>query len=185
MIDGKTLVKDEETCFNCGCNLRPVCPDYEEDKMEVRVQLLHENAKMPERAHPTDAGMDLFFCPPPNDMIPKQSESVIPHGASILPTGLKIEVPEGYMMEIKNKSGIAAKRGLLVGACVVDRGYTGEIFVNLHNPSDRSQTLHAGDKIAQAVFVKITTDIKLAEAENIYDEETSRGDGALGSTGDK
>jgi dUTP pyrophosphatase len=89
------------------------------------------------------------------------------------------------MMEIKNKSGIAAKRGLLVGACVVDRGYTGEIFVNLHNPSDRSQTLHAGDKIAQAVFVKITTDIKLAEAENIYDEETSRGDGALGSTGDK
>jgi dUTP pyrophosphatase len=185
MIDGKTLVKDEETCFTCGCNLRPVCPDYEEDKTEVRVQLLHENAKMPERAHATDAGMDLFFCPPPNDMIPKQSESVIPHGASILPTGLKIEVPEGYMMEIKNKSGIAAKRGLLVGACVVDRGYTGEIFVNLHNPSDRSQTLHAGDKIAQAVFVKITTDIKLVEAENIYDEETSRADGALGSTGDR
>ena len=89
------------------------------------------------------------------------------------------------MLEIKNKSGIASKRGLLVGACVVDRGYTGEIFVNLHNPSDRTQTLHAGDKIAQAVFVKIETNVKLVDSDNIYDDETSRGDGALGSTGDR
>ncbi len=185
MIDGKKLLKDEETCFNCGCNLRPGCPDYEEDTMKVRVQLLHENAKMPERAHPTDAGMDLFFCPPPNPDLPRQIESVPPFGNSLFPTGVKIEVPDGYMLEIKNKSGIASKRGLLVGACVVDRGYTGEIFVNLHNPSDRTQTLHAGDKIAQAVFVKITTDLELVEAENIYDDETSRGSGALGSTGDK
>ena len=185
MIDGKKLVKGEVECYNCGCNLKPVCADYEGTFTQLRVQRLHEDAKMPVRAHPTDAGMDLFFCPPPNYMIPKQIESILPHGASILPTGLKIEVPEGYMMEIKNKSGIASKRGLLVGACVVDRGYTGEIFVNLHNPSDRTQTLHAGDKIAQAVFVKITTDLELVEAENIYDEETSRGEGALGSTGDK
>lgn len=89
------------------------------------------------------------------------------------------------MLEIKNKSGIASKRGLVVGACVVDRGYTGEIFVNLHNPSDRTQTLHAGDKIAQAVFVKITTDVQLVESDSIYDDETSRGEGALGSTGDR
>ena len=89
------------------------------------------------------------------------------------------------MLEIKNKSGIASKRGLIVGACVVDRGYTGEIFVNLHNPSDRTQTLHAGDKIAQAVFVKIETSVKLVESDSIYDDETSRGEGALGSTGDR
>ena len=89
------------------------------------------------------------------------------------------------MLEIKNKSGIASKRGLVVGACVVDRGYTGEIFVNLHNPSDRTQTLHAGDKIAQAVFVKIETNVKLVESDTIYDDETSRGEGALGSTGDR
>ena len=89
------------------------------------------------------------------------------------------------MLEIKNKSGIASKRGLVVGACVVDRGNTGEIFVNLHNPSDRTQTLHAGDKIAQAVFVKIETSVKLVESDSIYDDETSRGEGALGSTGDR
>ena len=185
MTDKVILVERKEECYNCGCNLKKVCPGYEEETPQVRVQKLHEEAKMPVRAHATDAGMDLFFCPPPNNLIPNQSESITPHGSSVLPTGLKIEVPEGYMLEIKNKSGIASKRGLLVGACVVDRGYTGEIFVNLHNPSDRCQTLHAGDKIAQAVFVKITTDLVLVEAESIYDSETSRGDGALGSTGDK
>ena len=185
MIDGKELVKGEENCYNCGCNLKPVCPGYEKPKMKVRVHKLHDNAKLPVRAHPTDAGMDLFFCPAPRDDIPKQIESVLPHGSSLFPTGLKIEVPEGYMLEIKNKSGIASKRGLLVGACVVDRGYTGEIFVNLHNPSDRTQTIHAGQKIAQAVFVKIREDIEIIESENIYDKETSRGDGALGSTGEE
>ena len=185
MIDGKKLVKDEETCFSCGCNLRPGCPDYDGDRMQVRVQRLHTEAKMPVRAHTTDAGMDLFFCPAPKPELTSQVETVLPFGSSVIPTGLKIEVPEGYMLEIKNKSGIASRRGLLVGACVVDRGYTGEIFVNLHNVTHRNQTIHQGEKIAQAVFVKVTTEVELVESEDIYDKVTSRGEGALGSTGDK
>lgn len=155
------------------------------DKVCVRVQKLHEGSKMPARAHSADAGMDLFYCPPPKEEIPNQIETVLPHGTSILPTGLKIEVPTGYMLEIKNKSGIASKRGLLVGACVVDLGYTGEIFVNLHNVTQRNQIIKAGDKIAQAVFVKIPTQVILVESDTIYDSETERGDGALGSTGDR
>jgi len=190
LIDGKDLVKGED-CFGCGCNLKPACPGYwdekkeENNKMRVRVQRVHENAKLPKRAHADDAGMDLFFCPPPKPELDSQIETVLPFGSSILPTGLKIEVPKGYMLEIKNKSGIASKRGLVVGACVVDRGYTGEIFVNLHNITHRNQTLHEGDKIAQAVFVKVRTDIELIDSDHIYDEETSRSDGALGSTGDR
>jgi dUTP pyrophosphatase len=129
--------------------------------------------------------MDLFFCPAPKPELDSQIETVLPFGSSVIPTGLKIEVPEGYMLEIKNKSGIASKRGLIVGACVVDRGYTGEIFVNLHNVTHRNQTLHEGEKIAQAVFVKVETDVRLVEADHIYDEDTTRGDGALGSTGDR
>ena len=136
MIDGKKLIKDQNECYDCGCNLKPVCPRYEDEdnegnKMKIRVQRLHKNAKLPERAHPTDAGMDLFYCVPPD-----QEQSPLfarPHGSALFPTGLKIEVPEGYMLEIKSKSGIAVKRGCVVGACVVDRGYTGEIFVNLWN----------------------------------------------------
>ena len=108
MTNKNKLTKDKEDCYNCGCNSKPICPDYEGNKMKVRVQRLHENAKLPVRAHPTDAGMDLFFCPAPRDDIPKQIESVLPHGSSLFPTGLKIEVPEGYMLEIKNKSGISS-----------------------------------------------------------------------------
>ena len=185
MKDQTNLFNVSDECYDCGCDLKPACADREGNKMKVRVQRVHENAKLPVRAHPTDAGMDLFFCPAPKPELDSQIETVLPFGSSVIPTGLKIEVPEGYMLEIKNKSGIASKRGLLVGACVVDRGYTGEIFVNLHNVTHRNQTLHEGDKIAQAVFVKVESSVLLVESDNIYDKETSRGDGALGSTGDR
>ena len=192
MVDQSKLFNVSDECYDCGCDLKPACADrpgnqikVEDNKMKVRVQRLHENAKLPVRAHPTDAGMDLFFCPAPKPELDSQIETVLPFGSSVIPTGLKIEVPEGYMLEIKNKSGIASKRGLIVGACVVDRGYTGEIFVNLHNVTHRNQTLHEGDKIAQAVFVKITTDVQMVVSDSIYDSDTSRGDGALGSTGDR
>ena len=185
MVDQSKLFNVSDECYDCGCDLKPACADREGNKMKVRVQRVHENAKMPVRAHNTDAGMDLFFCPAPKPELDNQIETVLPFGSSVIPTGLKIEVPEGYMLEIKNKSGIASKRGLIVGACVVDRGYTGEIFVNLHNVTHRNQTLHEGDKIAQAVFVKVETNVLLVEAEDIYDTTTSRGEGALGSTGDR
>ncbi len=185
MNNKSILVEYGEECHNCGCNLKASCPDSGPAKTQVRVIRVHEESKLPLRAHPSDAGMDLFFCPSPKPELKNQIETVLPFGSSVIPTGLKIEVPEGYMLEIKNKSGIASKRGLLVGACVVDRGYTGEIFVNLHNVTHRNQTIHSGDKIAQAVFVKITTDIELVEGENIYDTDTSRGSGALGSTGNR
>jgi len=185
MNDQTKLFNVSDECYDCGCDLKPACAEREGNKMKVRVQRLHENAKMPLRAHATDAGMDLFFCPTPKPELTSQVETVLPFGSSVIPTGLKIEVPEGYMLEIKNKSGIASKRGLIVGACVVDRGYTGEIFVNLHNVTHRNQTLHDGDKIAQAVFVKVETNVRLVETDHIYDEDTTRGDGALGSTGDR
>lgn len=156
----------------------------QQNAVQVRVQKLHEAAKLPHRAYETDAGMDLFYCPEPKKELENQIETVLPHGTSILPTGLKIEVPEGYMLEIKNKSGIASKRGLLVGACVVDRLYTGEIFVNLHNVTQRNQIIKAGQKIAQAVFVKISNQVSIIESDSIYDHETDRGSGGFGSTGD-
>ena len=90
------------------------------------------------------------------------------------------------MLQIMNKSGIASKKRLVTGACVVDEGYTGEIFVNLHNIGEHPQFIESGDKIAQGVFVRIEKPILLEVGEdNIYDKETTRGSGALGSTGDK
>lgn len=148
--------------------------------MIVRVDRIRDNAKLPVRAHESDAGMDLFYAP-----ITDSNCIIGPQGSDILSTGLRIEVPAGYMLEVKNKGGIAAKKSLLVGSCVVDRGYDGEVFVNLINVGYMPQTIHPGDKIAQGVFVKIETDIKLVESKQIYNEITSRGDGKLGSSGDR
>ncbi len=148
--------------------------------MKVNVYKVRENAKLPVRAHPTDAGMDLFFCP-------DNEEPVTVRGSRtcLLQTGLKIEVPEGYMLEVKNKSGIASKKQLVTGACVVDSGYDGELFVNLHNIGERAQVVEPGQKIAQGVFVKIEQPMLIEISEdNIYGGTTARGTGALGSTGD-
>ncbi len=148
--------------------------------MQIRVNKVREDAKLPVRAHADDAGMDLFYCPG------KETAKVIMPGDSvILETGLRIEVPEGHMLEVKNKGGIAAKKSLIVGSCVVDRGYDGEVFVNLHNVGRSNQEIRTGDKIAQAVFVKIETNIDIIVSDSIYDEKTERGDGKLGSTGEQ
>lgn len=148
--------------------------------MKLKVYKIRENAKLPVRAHQTDAGMDLFFCPE-ND----KSVALEPSMSGLFQTGLKIQVPEGYMLEIKNKSGVASKKQLVTGACVVDSGYNGEVFVNLHNIGFQIQIIESGQKIAQAVLVPVILPelIEILE-DNVYGQETSRGIGSLGSTGD-
>jgi dUTP pyrophosphatase len=156
--------------------------------MILRVAKIREEAKLPVRAYPTDAGMDLFFCPDEEmkeKIISREGFAIEVRDSVVLPTGLKIEVPANHMLEIKNKSGIASKRQLLVGACVVDCGYTGEIFVNLHNISLKTQYIKPGDKLAQAVLVPISCcEVSEIKHEDFIDK-TARGDGGFGSTGDK
>jgi dUTP pyrophosphatase len=90
------------------------------------------------------------------------------------------------MLEIKNKSGIASSRSLVVGACVVDSGYNGEIFVNLHNIGSLTAMVDPGQKIAQAVMVPIVyPEIEEITEDDVYGRQTDRGFGALGSTGDR
>jgi len=87
------------------------------------------------------------------------------------------------MLEIKNKSGIASSRQLLVGACVVDAGYDGEIFVNLHNMSPETQVIEAGQKIAQAVLVPVVICGVEEVKEDSLNGRSTRGVGGFGSTG--
>tara|TARA_R100000657_G_C4677000_1_gene123351 strand:- start:567 stop:1028 length:462 start_codon:yes stop_codon:yes gene_type:complete len=139
----------------------------------------------PVRANPSDAGLDLRFNPQ-GGSIPLWIE---PGESKILPTGLKFGVPHGYMIQIMNRSGNAAKKQLIVGACVVDSGYDGEVFVNLHNIGTKRRSIVPGDKIAQAVVIPIAPVRFLETAnDNLYDWSpitiSNRGDGALGSTGD-
>ena len=138
----------------------------------------------PVRANPSDAGLDLRYNPEedwPTKIDPGQS--------MILGTGLKFGVPHGYMIQIMNRSGNAAKKQLMVGACVVDSGYNGEVFVNLHNIGKKVQIINAGDKIAQAVVIPVVP-VRFLETknDNLYDWSpitiSDRGAGSLGSTGD-
>tara|TARA_Y100000004_G_C8665853_1_gene307170 strand:- start:27 stop:491 length:465 start_codon:yes stop_codon:yes gene_type:complete len=139
----------------------------------------------PVRANPSDAGLDLRFNPQDDKLLPVE---IPPGGSVILGTGLKFGVPHGYMIQIMNRSGNAAKKQLMVGACVVDSGYDGEVFVNLHNIGPNSQTINAGDKIAQAVVIPVVP-VRFLEAQNdnLYEWSpitiSDRGSGALGSTG--
>jgi len=154
--------------------------------MNLKVYRLRKDAKLPARSHNTDAGMDLFYCPSGerNDVILEEGLAIYTRESKIIPTGLKVEVPYGYMLEIKNKSGIASKRMLITGACVIDPGYDGELFVNLHNIGLHTQYIKPGDKIAQAVLVPIIH----CDVEEVFDAEilninSSRGSGGFGSTG--
>lgn len=151
----------------------------ENDK--VRVFRTNPDAKLPIRAHGTDAGMDFFFCPDSNTAAVR----VEPSKSVLLGTGIKMEVPAGCMLQIMNKSGVASKKQLVTGACVVDEGYDGEIFVNLQNIGTETQYIEPGQKIAQGVFVRIEKPVLWEISEDsVYGGTTSRGDGALGSTGD-
>ena len=142
---------------------------------------VHPNAGNPERANPSDAGLDVFYSP-------EKPVSVMLHSgdSKILETGLKFGVPHGYMLEVKNRSSVAAKKSLLVGACVIDSGYDGEVFINLHNVGNAVQCISPGDKIAQLVLVPVVHFRPvLAQESELYTHPmtiSNRGDGALGST---
>jgi dUTP pyrophosphatase len=136
----------------------------------------------PVRANPSDAGLDLCFNPKDGKSLRLESGK-----SYVLPTGLKFGIPHGYMFQIMNRSGNAAKKQWLVGACVVDSGYDGEVFVNLHNTSNTYWTVHPGDKIAQGVLIPVVHARFVETAEdNLYGwypiTISDRGDGALGST---
>ena len=148
--------------------------------MKLKVFKIRENAKLPVRAHTTDAGADIFYCPEFEKPI-----TIYENESELISTGLKVGVPEGYMLEIKNKSGVAFKRSLVVGACVVDSGYNGEVFVNLHNIGSIRQTIMPGEKVAQAVLVPVVNaEFEEVQDDDVYGSTTERGTGALGSTGD-
>lgn len=149
--------------------------------MILQVKKVRETAKLPSRANPSDAGADVFYCPHEPTV-----QRIRPNQNKILPTGLKFEVPHGYMLEVKNRSSIAAKNSLIVGACVVDSGYDGEVFIDLHNVGDSERVIYPDDKIAQVVLVPVVP-FRVREVEhNLYSDAvtiSNRGDGALGSTG--
>lgn len=139
------------------------------------------DVKLPNKAHKIDAGFDFFI---PNDFTP----TVLEPGKDIcIPSGVKVIVPHGYALIAKNKSGVATKKKLRTGACVVDEGYTGEVHIHLFNDGEKGVQLLPGEKIVQFILVQIGDHIIQEVTPELYDEMTityERGTGAFGSTGD-
>ena len=140
----------------------------------------------PTRGHPSDAGLDVYYCPQDPQEV---GRNLKPGDSVILPTGLRFGVPHGYMLEVKNRSSLASKRSLIVGACVVDSGYDGEIFINIHNVGNEDQFVAKGTKIAQLVMIPVVSFRAIETASgDLYEwypiTISDRGEGALGSTGE-
>jgi len=126
---------------------------------------------IPSYSHPGDAGADL-----------KSSESTIvpARGKTLVPTGLSIALPEGYVALIWPRSGLAVKNSIDCGAGVVDATYRGEIKVLLFNHSDESFIIEPGDRIAQLLVQKIEN-INFLHVDSL--DKTERNEEGFGSTG--
>ena len=151
--------------------------------MILEYRRLRDDVIAPTRGNPSDAGLDVYWNPEdPNT----SSINIAPGDSVILATGLQVGIPHGYMLQVMNRSSVAAKRHLVVGAHCVDSGYAGEIFINLHNIGRGMQVLERGTKISQVVMVPVVAFRPQEITEDPYRTAitiSDRGDGALGSTG--
>ena len=133
--------------------------------------------RSPNRGTLESAGIDFYI---PTGF----SQKVMPGESVMIPSGIKIDMPKGTMLQVCNKSGIASKKGLLVGAEIVDSDYQGEMHLNLWNVSNKVVVLNAGTKLAQMILIPILLPVlQEVEEEDLFTTETERGTGGFGSTG--
>lgn len=142
---------------------------------KIKIKKLTDTAKTPTRGSEYAAGYDLYA-----DV--KEDVQIKPHETAKIGTGLAMEIPDGYFGAIFARSGLAAKEGLRPANCVgvCDSDYRGEYIVAIHNDSEETRTITAGERIAQLVvmpYLPVTFD-EVAEL-----TDTNRGEGGFGSTG--
>ena len=146
----------------------------ENDKMaQLKIKKINPEAIIPKYSHEGDAGMDLFSC---------EDYNLKPGERKLFAIGFQVEVPEGYEMQVRPRSGMALKHGITVlnTPGTIDAGYRGEVGVILFNSSPEEYPIKKGDRIAQAVINKFES-ADIVESEDL--SETSRGEGGFGSTG--
>lgn len=139
--------------------------------MELRIKRLSPDAIIPTRAKPGDSGLDLHA-----------TEDVwIPSGARrMVGTGIAIELPPGYEAQVRPRSGLAHRSGVMAALGTIDNGYRGELKVNLFNHSYDSYRVLQGERIAQLVIAPVAL-LGVVAVEELT--ETERGADGFGSTG--
>ena len=139
--------------------------------MRIKIKKLHPDAKIPNYAHAGDAGMDLFAV---------ESVELEPGERKSVPLGLAVEIPEGYVGLIWDKSGLSHKYGIKQFGGVIDSGYRGEIHAGVMNLSDKYFSFEKGHKIAQLLIQKVEQ-AQFEEVEELSD--STRGEKGFGSSG--
>ena len=122
------------------------------------------------------AGIDFFV---PNDL---GSFTVYPGDSILIPSGIKVELPDETALIAFNKSGVCTKQSLQVGACVVDSDYRGEIHLHVFNYSNQIQFIESGQKLVQFVLLPYHQ-ATLSRVDMETFSTTQRGEGGFGSTG--
>lgn len=141
--------------------------------MQISVQKLDIELPTPERAHPGDAGLDLYARDPVR---------LEPGERCVMPTGLAVAIPEGHAGLVVPRSGLAARHGIGVvnAPGLIDAGYRGEVKVILVNHGDERVDLARGDRIAQLVVAPVALP-EVVIVDSL--DDTSRGGGGFGSSG--
>lgn len=144
------------------------------------------DVKTPTRGTELSAGIDFYV---PNDFKVNNinNEYFMAPGHNVnIPSGIVAKIPSGHALIAFNKSGVAVKKGLQVGACVIDEDYQGEIHINLINVSNHMTSIKPGEKIVQFLLMPVKYDLVVeCDPHLLFDKATSRGSGAFGSTGNK
>ena len=139
--------------------------------LTIKIKKLKEDAVLPNYAHAGDAGMDMYAS---EDVHIRKGERVK------VPTGIAMEIPEGYVGLVWDKSGLSINHGLKTLGGVIDSGYRGEIIIGIANLSSEDYTIEKGHKVAQLLIQKIESPV-IEEAGEL--NESHRGEKGLGSTG--
>jgi dUTP pyrophosphatase len=143
--------------------------------MQVKIQRLSKSVPVPAKATKDAAGFDLSSS---IDVV------IAPNTWTLVPTGLKVAIDPGYEMQIRSRSGLAYKKGVVVlnSPGTIDADYRGEVGVILFNNGENDFVIARGDRIAQAVIAMVP-EVNFVEVDSL--DETDRGEGGFGSTGVK
>lgn len=174
--------------------------------VEVKIKLLTDTAKIPTKAHDTDACFDIYADIPDAKYSYSQDKydasniinslvdigekkegvgiAIQPHQTVLIPTGFATDIPSGYSAKIYARSGMATKKKLrpAQGVPVIDSDYRGQWYIPLHNDGDRPQIVEHGDRIVQFDIQEVIPTV-FVQVNELND--TERGTGGFSSTGIK
>lgn len=145
-------------------------------QLEMGFMKSHPDSVDPKYIYNSDSGFDLYST---------EEIWIHPFDRKLIPTGLHVDIPEGYELQVRSKSGLALKQGLMVlnSPGTVDQGYLGEIQVILFNTTNDRIKIEKGQKVGQAVLCPVVSGkwIKLIEKTELGEKD--RNNNGFGSTG--